>query len=746
MRRLVFAVSRITQRTVKAIPLPGLALLLALALVVVPNAAMPVPASAAIEQRGTATTGTSVYATLTIDKPPGVVAGDVMIVNIAKVGNYTTAPTSAGWTLIDGRSLGGVLRYGAVLYRVADGTEGESFTFALGTGTIGAVGSILAFSGVDTSGETPFDVAPGTISVQDSQAAVAAPSITTASANAVVIMFGQAALSNPTWSEWTTTSPGELTELYDSQIDGLTPASVGAAWGMKATAGDTGDGAATLSSAERNGGILIALKPVVAATTLTVSPTTGIYGGAVSLTATLSPALAGKTISFTLNGVSAGTADTDSNGVANIPAATITGIRSGSYPTGVAASFGGDTAYVSSSGAASLTVKPRDIEITAEDNGKTYGDADPALNYRISSGVLVDGDAFSGDLIRIPGEDAGSYAIQQGSLALSKNYTLTFIEGAFNIGLRPLVITADSLTKTCGDTTSFDGSEFTARGLAGSDNVTSVTLTSAGAAADAAEGSYPIVGSNAVGTGLANYAITYEDGTLRVVTVKSPPPDVKSVHPSQGEPGQNLRVVITGSNFNEVTSVSLGDGITIDSYTVDSSQQITADITIDSAAEPGVTDIVIATPSGDGLLTGSFAVGISDESSESRLSPWFWWFAALLAVPLALLLFARNRRTKNTLAPQQAPAPTPIQSLERSEKPVDGQPASTSPVYQSLVQAGKIEGKKQTSTPTRHQSLERTRKKAHASTPNQSVRRTTKKAATSPPKKSRRGTRKRTTD
>jgi hypothetical protein len=46
MRRLVFAVSTITRRTVKAIPLPGLSLLLALVLVVVPSAAMPVPAFA----------------------------------------------------------------------------------------------------------------------------------------------------------------------------------------------------------------------------------------------------------------------------------------------------------------------------------------------------------------------------------------------------------------------------------------------------------------------------------------------------------------------------------------------------------------------------------------------------------------------------------------------------------------------------------------------------------------------------
>ena len=146
---------------------------------------------------------------------------------------------------MDGRSLaGGTLRYGAVLYRVADGTEGTSFIFALGSGTTSAVGGIVAFSGVNTS--TPFDATPGAISVSsNSSTAVSATSITTVSANAVVIMFGMAAGSAPTWSGWTTTSPGTLTELYDAQSSS---ASVGAAWAVKTTTGATGAGAATLSS------------------------------------------------------------------------------------------------------------------------------------------------------------------------------------------------------------------------------------------------------------------------------------------------------------------------------------------------------------------------------------------------------------------------------------------------------------------------------------------------------------------
>ena len=55
------------------------------------------------------------------------------------------------------------------------------------------------------------------------------------------------------------------------------------------------------------------------------------------------------------------------------------------------------------------------------------------LRIKISSGSLAAGDAFSGELAREAGEDVGTYAIQQGTLAMSNNYNLTFVEGTFTI-------------------------------------------------------------------------------------------------------------------------------------------------------------------------------------------------------------------------------------------------------------------------------------------------------------------------
>ena len=48
------------------------------------------------------------------------------------------------------------------------------------------------------------------------------------------------------------------------------------------------------------------------------------------------------------------------------------------------------------------------------------------------------------------------------------------------------------------------------------DSVDSVTLTSTGAVAAADAGDYDIVISDAVGTGLGNYTIQYQNGTLTV--------------------------------------------------------------------------------------------------------------------------------------------------------------------------------------------------------------------------------------
>ena len=119
---------------------------------------------------------------------------------------------------------------------------------------------------------------------------------------------------------------------------------------------------------------------------------------------------------------------------------------------------------------------------------------------------------------------AGSYtvtAIYSGSTTFDGS---TSAVGAnANVAPKALDVTATDRTKTYGDAVTFAGTEFTTSGLVNGDTVTGVTLTSAGAAATAtvAGSPYAIVASDAVGTGLGNYAIVYHTGGTLSVTPKA---------------------------------------------------------------------------------------------------------------------------------------------------------------------------------------------------------------------------------
>src|SRR4029077_7752820 len=100
---------------------------------------------------------------------------------------------------------------------------------------------------------------------------------------------------------------------------------------------------------------------------------------------------------------------------------------------------------------ANLTITPRPVTVTADAKNKIYGDTDPALTSKITSGSLAFSDAFTGALTRAAGENVGTYAIQQGTLALNTNYSLTYVGANLAIVARPVTVTADAKSKTYGD-------------------------------------------------------------------------------------------------------------------------------------------------------------------------------------------------------------------------------------------------------------------------------------------------------
>ncbi|QOD59388.1 T9SS type A sorting domain-containing protein [Polaribacter haliotis] len=96
-----------------------------------------------------------------------------------------------------------------------------------------------------------------------------------------------------------------------------------------------------------------------------------------------------------------------------------------------------------------LTILYREITVTADLKTKIYGDEDPELTYKMTSGNLVDGDVLSGSLVRVVGENIGEYAIT--STLNNDNYEITFIADNLTILKRQITVTVDSKSKNYGD-------------------------------------------------------------------------------------------------------------------------------------------------------------------------------------------------------------------------------------------------------------------------------------------------------
>lgn len=151
---------------------------------------------------------------------------------------------------------------------------------------------------------------------------------------------------------------------------------------------------------------------------------------------------------------------------------------------------------------------------------RVYGAANPAFGLAYA-GFVYGEDAAVLDAqptvstTATAASPVGNYPVTA-SGGTDNNYGFSNVVAALEIVPAPLTVTANDQFKLYGDALAFDGTAFTATGLANADAVNTVTLSSEGAAAGAGVGSYDIVPAHAQGTGLSNYAISYARGVLRV--------------------------------------------------------------------------------------------------------------------------------------------------------------------------------------------------------------------------------------
>ncbi|MBR3570583.1 MAG: hypothetical protein IKN96_07290, partial [Oscillibacter sp.] len=180
------------------------------------------------------------------------------------------------------------------------------------------------------------------------------------------------------------------------------------------------------------------------------------------------------------------------------------------------------------------------LPVTANMNGKTYGEEDPELTYSVegnsSGSVTMDtgggdsgsgggsdsgGDSgstfqFTGVLTREPGENAGTYAITQGTLALdpntaeAKNYEIEFTGANFDIYPK----TVENPAVTVGDN---DGAGWTYAGTAIEPPVTVLYNDGENEGIELPSTEYEAAYADNVNAGTATVTVTFKQGNYSFV-------------------------------------------------------------------------------------------------------------------------------------------------------------------------------------------------------------------------------------
>jgi hypothetical protein len=130
-----------------------------------------------------------------------------------------------------------------------------------------------------------------------------------------------------------------------------------------------------------------------------------------------------------------------------------------------------------------------------------------SITYKDANGQVLEGTPVY----------AGTYSVTA-SFAGNSYYQPATATASLIINPRPLTITAADQTLECGSTLQLGTTAFTSEGLVAGDVVSQVSLSSTGGTV----GTYPIIPSDAKGTGLSNYSLTYVNGSLMVQDVTRP--------------------------------------------------------------------------------------------------------------------------------------------------------------------------------------------------------------------------------
>jgi hypothetical protein len=236
--------------------------------------------------------------------------------------------------------------------------------------------------------------------------------------------------------------------------------------------------------------------------TVTPAPLTVTATAASRLYGDVNPALTYNAVGLLGADTLVGSLDTAANALSGIGGYAITQgtLSNANYSI----NYNGDT----------LTVNPRPLTVTADASNRIYGDANPAFTYLVGGSGLVNGDMLTGALDSLANTTSGigTYAIDQGTLAASANYTLNYIGANLTVAARAITVTGDTIARLYGDANPALTYTVGGLGLVNGDALAGSLNTLANGTSNI--GSYAVTQGTLAAS--PNYALTYVDGAVNV--------------------------------------------------------------------------------------------------------------------------------------------------------------------------------------------------------------------------------------
>ena len=282
--------------------------------------------------------------------------------------------------------------------------------------------------------------------------------------------------------------------------------------------------------------------------------------------------LANKTFgdpAFTVSATGGGSGNPVTFSVPTTTAVCTSGVPNGSTITIVGAGTctvqadqaGGGSYLPATPVSQSFTVAKAVLQVTADNQSRGYGSANPAFPSTITGFVNGQTLATSGvtgsagcSTVATPSSAVGSYSITCGVGTLaSTNYSFTYAPGTLAVTPAVLSVTANNQSRAYGSGN--PALTFTATGMMNGDSAVSASAgvsCSTGATPSSAVGSYPI---NCSGGSNPNYAPSFTPGTLTVTPAPLTVTADDKTKP-QGSPNPALTATITGFVLGQTLATS----------------------------------------------------------------------------------------------------------------------------------------------------------------------------------------------